>query len=310
VAISSAPISTDVRIGGGRSAVSLLIGSVAFVAFGVALIAVPHAGVGSKVVGGLTIAFFGPFPLYAGLRLLRSEGIFVLGAEGIRFPLRGWPTLPWSDVSGTRIVVRRGRRYLAVDTPTADARLRQMKSGARGARQNLRHGLGLVSIPEQISPTSLEQLQAQIERRRTAGATAANWAAPANTGTTILPASLTPVHPRGRPAKPGTAQGLRNVAAANGVMVLLALARYHRVSTPRALVVAIGVALLLGALAIHAEAVLTGWVTIVAAEVLLASLDLTEGAHVPVAIRVVDLFFPFCVLFVAAHAWPGRARST
>ena len=105
-----------------------------FVVVGLAFIAEPHANIGAKFVGALTIALFGPLPLYAGVRLLRAGAVYVLGADGIRFPLYGWPTLPWSDVQGTRIVTRRGRRYLAVDAQNVDARLRHMKSGARMAR--------------------------------------------------------------------------------------------------------------------------------------------------------------------------------
>src|SRR5450631_789150 len=211
--MSSSPIARDIRVGGGRSTILGLGVAAMFVVFGLALIAEPHASIGAKFVGVLAIAVFGPVPLYAGVRLLRAGAVYVVGVDGIRFPLYGWPTLPWSDVQGTRIVTQRGRRYLAVDAQNVEARLRYMKSGARVARRNVRTGLGLVSIPEQLAPTSLEDLQREIEHRR-AGA-AATWAAPANTGVTVLPGSATPAPMPGRSATPGSARALRTVAVAN-----------------------------------------------------------------------------------------------
>jgi hypothetical protein len=307
--ISSPPDSRDIRIGGGRTAVTLLLGSAAFVVVGAALIFAPHASAGAKIVGALTIAFFGPLPLYAGLRMLRSGGVYVLAADGIRFPLNRWPLLPWSDIQGTRIVVRRRRRYLVVDTPTANARLRQMKSGSRAARQNLRMGLGLMPIPEHMAPTSLEELQREIERRRTGSPAATTQAAPESSDATILPASAMRTSSSSRSAWQGGPQALRNVAAANALILVMATLRHHHVQTPRALVAVIVAALLIGALALHLQAVLTGWVTIMAAELVLVVVDLTVG-QVAVASRIIDLFFPFCVLFVAAQTWPPHRRST
>ncbi|HEY5050138.1 MAG TPA: STM3941 family protein [Acidothermaceae bacterium] len=306
--ISSPPDSRDVRIRGGRTAVTLLLVCAAFVVVGAALIAVPHASVGAKIAGALTIAVFGPLPLYAGLRMLRSGGVYVLGSDGIRFPLNGWPVLPWSDIQGTRIVVRRRRRYLVVDTPTANARVRQMKSGSRAARQNLRIGLGLMPIPEQMAPTSLEELQRKIERRRTGSAASTSRAASGSSDTTILPASAMRAPTSNRSAWQGSSQALRNVAAGNALVLILAMLRHHHVRTPQALIAAIVAALLIGALAVHLEAVFTGWVTIVTAEIVLVVVDLTVG-QVAVASRLLDLFFPFCVLFVAAQAWPQHRRS-
>jgi hypothetical protein len=307
--LTSPPDSRDVHIGSGRSAVTLLVLSAAFVVVGAALIALPHANVGAKIVGALTIAFFGPLPLYAGLRMLRSGGVYILAADGIRFPLKGWPPLPWSDVQGTRIVVRRRHRYLVVDTPTADARVRQLKSGSRAARQNLRAGLGLMPIPEQMAPTSLEELQREIERRRTAGAASSTRGASVTSDATILPASPMRAPAANRSVWQGSPRVLRDVAAANGLLLLLATLRRHHVQTPLPLIVAIVAALLIGALAIHVEALLTGWVTIVAAEIVLVVVDLTVG-QIAVASRLLDLFFPFCVLFVAAQAWPPHRRLT
>ena len=278
-----------------------------FVVVGVAFLVEPHANMGAKFVGLLAIAIFGPLPLYAGVRLLRAGAVYVLGVDGIRFPLYGWPTLPWSDVQGTRIVTQRGRRYLAVDAQNVEARLRYMKSGARVARRNVRTGLGLVSIPEQLAPTSLEDLQREIEHRR-AGA-AATWAAPANTGVTVLPGSATPAPMPGRSAAPGSARALRTVAVANAALLLLAMLQHHRASTSRGLIVAIAVALLVGAFAVQRQAVLAGCLTIVAAATVLVAVDLTAGTHVPVATRVVDLFFPICVLGLAINAWPRHLRS-
>jgi hypothetical protein len=306
--LSSPPDSRDVRIGGGRTAANLLVVCAAFVVVGAALIAVPHANVGAKIAGALTIAFFGPLPLYAGVRMLRAGGVYVLSADGIRFPLNRWPMLPWSDVQGTRIVVRLRRRYLVVDTPTANARAAQMKSGSRATRQNLRNGLGLMPIPEHMARTSLEELQREIERRRAGSAPSTTRATAESSGYTILPGSATRAPKSSRSAWQGSPQALRNVAAANALLLVLATLRQHHVATPRVLIAAIVAALLIGVFAVHLEAMLTGWVTIVAAEIVLVIVDLTVG-QIAVASRIIDLFFPFCVLFVAAQAWPPQ-RST
>ena len=304
--MSSPQSSRDVRIGDGRSTFLLLAGSAAFTIFGVALIAAPHPSVIPKVVGALTVALFGFF-FYVGVRLLRAGGMYVLTATGIRFPFHKWPMLPWADVQGTRIVTRRGRRYLTVDARGADARVRHMKSGARGARRNIRTGLGLVPIPEQMAPTSLEELQREIERRRTSSATPA--AASVDQGGTVLPVAAASADGEGRYAAPATTRALRNVALANALMLLLAVLRYHAASSPRAFLIADAVALLVGAAALHLQRILAGSVTILAAAIFLVVLDLTVGNHA-LATRVGYLFFPFCVLLTALAAWPRRQRPS
>ena len=164
-----------------------------------------------------------------------------------------------------------------------------------------------MSIPEQLASTSLEELQAEIESRR--ASTAATWAATPNTGVTILPASATLAPTLGRSTPPGSARALRTVAVANAALLLLAMLRHHTTSTTRGLVVAIAVALLVGAFAVQRQAVLAGCLAIVAAATVLVAVDLTAGAHVAVATRVVDLFFPICVLGLAINAWPRHLRS-
>lgn len=304
--MSSPQSSRDVRIGGGRSTFLVLAGSAAFTIFGVALIAAPHPSVVPKVVGALTVAVFGSL-FYLGVRLLRAGGMYVLTAGGIRFPFHKWPMLPWADVDGTRIVTRRGRRYLIVDARGADARVRHMKSGARAARRNIRSGLGLVPIPEQMAPTTLEELQREIERRRTGSATAA--AASVDQAVTVLPAASASATGGGRYAAPATTRALRNVALANALMLLLAMLHYHAPSTHRAFLLADAVALLVGAAALQLERILAGSVTIVAAAIFLVVLDLTVGNHA-LATRVGYLFFPICVLLTALAVLPRRQQSS
>ena len=306
----SSPIVADVRVGGGRSTFLGLTAGAAFVIFGAALTVAPHAKVAEKIVGVLTIALFGPLSLYAGVRLLRAGCIYVFGTDGIRFPLYGWPLLPWADVQGTRIVTRRGQRYLAVDVRDAEARLRQMKSGARAARRNLRTGLGLISIPEQLyAPDSLEDLQAQIARRQAGSERpAATPLSSASSGATILPASAA-----GRPvaatshSSPGGARRLRNIAAIHAGLLALSVLAHRAAQTPHVVVLGIAGALLLGALAAQFEAVIVGLVTIVAAEAMLVVVDLTVGHHLALATRVLYLFFPLFVVLTAAQVWPRSA---
>lgn len=304
----SSPIVADVRIGGGRSTFLGLAAGAAFVIFGTAMTVAPHAKVAERIVGVLTIALFGPLSLYAGVRLLRAGCIYVLGTDGIRFPLYGWPLLPWADVQGTRIVTRRGQRYLAVDVRDAESRLRQMKSGARAARRNLRTGLGLISIPEQFAPASLEDLQAEMARRKTGPQwSAATPLSHVSSGATILPASAP-----GRPvsttshSSPGGARRLRNIAAIHAVLLVLSVLAHHAAQTPHVVVLAIAAALLLGALAAQFEAVIVGLVTTVAAEAMLVVVDLTVGHHIALATRVLYLFFPLFVILTAAQVWPRR----
>jgi hypothetical protein len=301
----ASPQSTpDVRLGGGRSAFMGVAGSAAFVIFAIALIARPHGGAVAKAVGGLTLVVFGCFFLLS-LRLVRAGGLYVLTASGIQFLYQKWPMLPWSDVHGTRIVTWRRRRYLAIDVRDADARVRHMKSGARAARHNLRAGLGLIAIPEQMSPTSLEALQREIERRRTSPTAAT---ALTDQGATILPTAAGAVPPAGAEATPSSVRALRNVAVANAVWLLASAFRHPAVATPRALLFALAVAFLLGAWALHLHRTLTGLVTMVAAAIVLVVIDLTVGTHVAVASRVGYLFFPFFVLLAALAAWPRQQR--
>jgi hypothetical protein len=293
-----------VRIGGGRSTFIGVAGSAAFVIFGAALIASPRGGAVANAVGVLTVAVFGCFFVLS-LRLVHAGGMYVLTAGGIHFLYQKWPMLPWSDVQGTRIITWHRRRYLVVDVRDAQARVRHMKSGARGARRNIRAGLGLVPIPEQLSPTSLEELQREIERRRTTPATAAVLT---DQGTTILPVAAGSVAAVGAEATPGTIRTLRNVAAANAVWLLASAFRHPAVATPRGVLLALAAAFLLGAWALHLHRILAGVVTIVAAAIVLAVIDLTVGTHVAVASRVGYLFLPFCVLLVALAAWPRQQR--
>ncbi len=295
----------DMRIGAGRSTFLGLAGAAAFVLFGVALIVGSRGGAGAKVIGVLTVVVFGSF-LLLGLRMLRAGGLYVLTAAGILFPYRNWPMLPWSDVQATRIVKRRGHRYLAVDARDTDARVRHMKSGARAARASLRSGLALVTIPEQLSPISLEELQREIERRRTSPATTAVLA---DQGATILPVAAASVASAGADATPKTIRTVRNVAAANSLWLLASTVRHPAVATPRPVLLALAAAFLIGAAAIQLRRTLPGLVTIVAAAIVLVVVDLTVGTHIAVTSRVGYLFFPVCVLLVAMAAWPRQRRS-
>jgi hypothetical protein len=294
----------DVRIGGGRSMFLGVAGSAAFVIFGIALIASPRGGAVANAVGVPTAGVFGCFFVLS-LRVVRAGGRYVLTSGGIHFLHQKWPMLPWSDVQGTRIITWRRRRYLAIDVRDADARVRHMKSGARAARHNLRVGLGLVAIPEQLSPTSLEELQREIERRRTSPAAAALLT---DHGATILPPATASVPPAGAEATPASIRTLRNVAAANTVWLLATTLRHPAVATPRGFLLALAAAFLLGAWALHMQRILAGLVTIVAAAIVLVVLDLTVGTHIATASRVGYLFFPFCVLLVALAAWPRHQR--
>jgi hypothetical protein len=295
----------DIRIGGGRSAYLGLAACAAFVIFGIALTAAPHANVGDKVVGVLAIALFGPLPLYGTVKLLRAGSLYVLASDGIRSPFHGWPLIPWADVQGTRIVTHRGRRYLAVDVRDAASRLRQIKSGSRAARRNVRTGLGFISIPEMLAPAGLEELQAEIQRRRVPDATP-SAAAPRITGTSILPMSGAGVGTPIREAPPGSARRLRNIAAIHALLLVLALLAHRAARTPHVVVLGIAFALLLGALAAHFEALIVGLVTVLAAEALLVVVDLSVGHHIAFATRVLYLVFPLCVVLTAAQVWPRR----
>ncbi|HEY3924300.1 MAG TPA: STM3941 family protein [Acidothermaceae bacterium] len=301
----ASPQSTpDLRIGGGRSTFLAVAGSAGFVIFSIALIARPNGGAGAKTVGVLVAVVFGCFFVLS-LRLVRAGGRYVLTASGIQFLYQKWPMLPWSDIHATRIVTWRRRRYLAIDVRNADARVRHMKSGARAGRHNLRAGLGLIAIPEQMSPTSLEELQREIERRRT---TTSATAVDSDQGATILPKAAGAVPPVGTDTAPPSVRTLRNVAIANAVWLLATTARRPAVATPRALLFALAAAFLLGALALHLHRLFSGLVTIVAAAIVLAVIDLTVGTHIAVASRVGYLFFPFGVLLVALAAWPRHPR--
>jgi hypothetical protein len=292
----------DVRIGGGRSTILALGSCAAFVIVAIALIAAPHGGVGAKALGVLTGVLFGSFFLLS-LRVLQAGGLYVLAADGIYFPYRRWPMLPWSDVQRTRIITRWGRRFLAVDVRDADARVRQMKSGARGTRRNLRAGYGLVTIPEQMSPTSLEELQREIERRRTPRPTAEVLT---DQGPTILPGSAASVQPASVGWAPGGSRALRRIAVGYAVLLVLGMLRRHQTSAPRILVLAAVVALLAGAAALHFQRSLAGALIIAAAAIFVLVLDLTAGGHIAVATRLARLFFPVCVLMVALTSWPRR----
>jgi hypothetical protein len=308
VSISS-PGTANVRVGGGRPVFVGLAAAAVFVIAGVALIAAPHAGLGQKSLGVLEIALFGPFPLYWSIRLLRAGCIYVLAPDGIRSPLYGWPLVPWSDVQGTRIVERRGRRYLAIDIRAVDARLRQMKSGSRAVRRNLRYDLGFISIPEQYAPASLEGLQAEIERRRVPQEPSSAPAASSSTGTSILPMSRARAAAPVREVSPQSTRTLRSIAAGHALVLVLAVLAHHATQTPHEVVLGIAAALLLGAFAAQFEAVIVGLVTILAAEALLIVVDLTVGHHIALATRILYLFFPLCVLVVASTAWPRRPLS-
>jgi hypothetical protein len=193
MSMASAQSTPDLRIGGGRSTFLGVAGSAGFVLFSIALIARPNGGAGAKAVGVLGAVVFGYFFILS-LRLIRAGGLYVLTANGIQFLYQKWPMLPWSEVHGTRIVTWRRRRYLAIDVRNADQRVRQLKSGARAARRHLRAGLGLIAIAEQMSPTSLEELQREIERRRTTPPATAVVTAQ---GTTILPNATGALPPAG-----------------------------------------------------------------------------------------------------------------
>jgi hypothetical protein len=298
-------VQADVRVGGGARAYLSLAGAACFVVFGLALLFAPHADLLSRAVGVLTIAAFGPLPLYMGLRLLRVGCFYVLASDGIRFPMFDWPMLPWCDIQDTRIIERSRHRYLAIYVTDADLRLRQMRRGARTARWNMRKGLGLVAIPERMAPGTLERLQADIRRRQNS----------VNPQGTTLPVSqvsaltILPTSVSGRVGiSPRQARALVIVTAAQAVSIVLLVPSHHTGGTHQLLDLAIGGALLSGAVLTHFGRLL-GWLTIAGAEFGLVFFDLTAGHDVAVATRVLYLFFPACVLLIAAQTWPHEQTS-
>jgi hypothetical protein len=96
------------------------------------------------------------------------------------------------------------------------------------------------------------------------------------------------------------------VAIANAVWLFATTAQHRAVATPRPVLFALAAGFLFGALALHLHRVFSGFVTIVAAAIVLAVIDLTVGTHIAVASRVGYLFFPFGVLLVALAAWPRQ----
>ncbi len=278
---------TELAIGLGRRQRVALLGGVGFAVCGLCLALVPGAGVPGLVIGLVTAAFFGPLSVWALIRSRKSEAIWVVADDGIRFPMHGYPTIPWSEVTDARIVSVVGQRFLAIDVAHSEAVMSQRGRLARQTiRLNLRRGWGFLAIPERQAPSSLEDLGMEIDRHRGAGG---------------------PLRPGGRsvPARPSKMAKLflpETVVALQGILYLLRVASAPNTRSG-ALRAAIGAALVVGALLVRRRPKV-GSAVVLAVEGLIVVLTLTLG-HIAVAARLASLFFPMCVLIVLASR-PSR----
>jgi len=223
--------------------------------------------------------FFGSLCAVALVRLQRSSAIYVFADDGIRFPMHGYATVPWSRVEGVRIFWASGQRFLGVDiTDPESLAVGRGSLAQRALRSNLRRGRGALTIPEAISPGSLEELAAEIDRRRVG-----------QPATTVVVTS------------PPSAGGkfwlvVRSPAAAVAVHGFFELTVIGRSSGPcQAVRRAVFAVLLLGGAVLVSRRPRLGVPLVVATEVAIVGVALFLG-HYAVSLRILSLFYPVVVL--------------
>lgn len=284
---------TDVPIGGGRRQLVGAVGGIAFALFGVALLVAPKVNVAGRAAGALNALIFGPAAVYLLVKSRGGRPMYLLARDGIRFPLHGWPTVPWSQVRGVRIASLLGSRYLAVDVDDPEPLIAgRGPLSRRAARRSIRRGRGLISIMEQLAPVSLEKVRTEIDRRRsTSGA-----AGPSES--VAVPTPRRSVFARGG-ARAELLVGLHAGSEA--------LRAGRSTSGGRTvLVAAFAVLLLAGAVGIrYRPKVGIPAVVVVEGVIIIANLSLI---HAAIPVRVLACFLPVCVLILVLGKSPAAQQ--
>ncbi|MFN2606321.1 MAG: STM3941 family protein [Acidimicrobiales bacterium] len=273
-----------------------MLGTLAFVVFGIALAVTPGVNAAGRAVGILCCALFGSLGLLGLVGSRRSDTVYVIADDGIRFPRTGYPTVPWSRVEGLRIYWVVGQRFLAIDVTSAEELARHRgRLAQRALRSNLRRGRGAIAISERLAPGTLEELAMEINRRRL------------TQGDVAEPPTETPpskarrlIGALGRPAA---------LPALHGVVYLASLSGTQTTSQDVRRV-AFAVALLAGAIFVARRPAL-GVPLVVGTEAVLVLLIMGLG-HAAISLRILSLFFPVLVLLGIGIAAPhdlGRRAS-
>jgi hypothetical protein len=151
--------------------VRLLVGSLVFVVLGILFLAVPD-GVGIKIIGGVSIAFFGAAGIWVANRLIRPRPMLTISSEGLEDHSTATAVgfIPWRDIAGLRLWLYGPgpQRFLAVDLNDPTAFQAARSSFRRGyGRLNQAINAPLVAIPLRFlrREVDLRRLVLEIHRR-------------------------------------------------------------------------------------------------------------------------------------------------
>ncbi|HWD09590.1 MAG TPA: STM3941 family protein [Actinomycetota bacterium] len=276
--LAPAPL-PDILIPGGWRYTPGLLGALALAVFGFVVAVSPGISWLGRIVGFLDFLSFGFVGLVAASVAIRDTPTYLLTADGIRFPKQHWPTVPWGEVAGARVVSVGGQPHLAVDLVDADgAHPGGGRVGQRVLQLNQRRGWGFLTIPESSSPIPLDDLAEEVDRRAGA-AGAARGPDPVRTlslGRRLLIAAELP----------------EVAVLGHGLLELLLTAKHEAAGVPAA----VAAVLLLAAAIVLRYRPKLGVPLAIALESALLALALTLGHHVGAPARLLTALFPLCVL--------------
>ncbi|HEX3393968.1 MAG TPA: STM3941 family protein [Acidimicrobiales bacterium] len=281
----------EVPVGGGRSQQAALLGTLAFVVFGIALAVAPGVNAVRRAFGILSCAFFGFLGVLGVIGSRRSDTVYVIADDGICFPRAGYPTVPWSRIEGLHIYWVVGQRFLAIDVTSPEELALHRGCLARWAlRSNLRRGWGAIAISERLAPGTLEELAMEINRHRLTTGDVAD--APTETPPSKARRFMGALR---RPAALPALQGVLYLTSVSGAQTTSQGVRR----------VAFAIALLGGAILVARRPAL-GVPLVVTTEAVLVLLIMSLG-HSAISVRILSLFFPVFVLLGIGIAAPHES---
>lgn len=144
------------------------LGGIAFVAVGMWLLGRAQSPVLHRVIGALSVAFFGLCAVYAIWRLLRPTPALVINRDGILDNASAVAVgfLAWQDIAELREYTFNGQTFLGIVPKDVNAVLQKQPAWRRSAiRANLALGALPVNIPQTVLPLPVSELLHHIDKR-------------------------------------------------------------------------------------------------------------------------------------------------
>jgi hypothetical protein len=147
------------------------VGALIFIAGGIFILRTPSIPWFDKVIGGYGgVAFFGLCLVYLLYRVIKPSPSLIINHEGIfdNASALGVGLLRWSEIADVQIYQFLNQRFLGIVPTNVDRVLERQSAMKRWLlKMNQRYFVSApFNIPENVLPIRLEDVLAQIQRRR------------------------------------------------------------------------------------------------------------------------------------------------